>query len=243
MLHFEDAKSLVVQSREQFNELKNAYKQSLIEKTVKRELLIKVKNLMENLRSALDFTAHGLFIRYCAASKTKQKIYFPYALDGESRFGFQKKGIIEKSIPGLNKARPDIVAKIESFQSFANTSNKWLPQFVGLCNTNKHQQLTPQVRKERKQLVLGGHDGPCMIINEGAKVFMGPGAVAHIGGLIIPGNQKIDVNNPPITFGSGRKEVIIWVSFHFEANHEEVISFLEKCLSGVDNIVKELSKL
>ncbi|MDY7019693.1 MAG: hypothetical protein SU899_06445 [Chloroflexota bacterium] len=148
MLYFDDAKELVKHAGNQFDEIKSVYEKSLHEKSIKAELLIEIKNLMENLRSALDFTAHGLFNKYGDQTKSKPKIYFPYARENQSKSIFYSSNRLENCIPGLSLSRPDIVAKIESYQHFSDPNNIWLPQFMDLCNENKHQQLTPQERKE-----------------------------------------------------------------------------------------------
>jgi hypothetical protein len=197
---------------------------------------------MENLRSALDFTAHGLFVKYIKSTKSNIKIYFPYATEEQSKADFQKQNRIERCIPGLSSYRPDIVAKIESYQPFSDPNNSWLPQFMDLNNENKHQQLTPQKRTETKQLKLTS-GGTSISVGKGASISVGPGAQIRVGGMVIPGEQKFDVNNPPATIGPGTKEIITWVSFHFSSNNQPVIPFLKQCINGVESIVTELSKL
>lgn len=242
MSYFDDAKNLVKHAKNQFGKIKKVYEQSLHEKSIKPELLIKIKNLMENLRSALDFAAHGLFNKYGDQTKLNPKIYFPYATEGQSKSDFQNQNRIEKCIPGLSVSHPDIVKKIESYQHFSNPNNIWLPQFMDLCNENKHQQLTPQERKEVKQLKLTS-GGTSISLGEGASISMGSGAQIRMGGMIIPGGQKFDVNNPPLTIGPGTKEIITWVSFHFSSNNQPVIPFLEQCVDGISKIIEEVSEL
>ncbi|MFA5032551.1 MAG: hypothetical protein WC614_05980 [bacterium] len=242
MSYFDDAKSLVEHASNQFSEIRSIYEQSLHEKSIKSELSIEIKNLMENLRSALDFTAHGLFSKYGDKTKSNLKIYFPYATENQSRLDFQNQNRIERCIYGLNVSRPDIVKRIESYQHFSDPNNIWLPQFMDLCNENKHQQLTPQERREVKQLKLTS-GGTNISLVEGASISMDSGTQIQMGGMIIPGDQRFDVNNPPVTVGSGKKEIITWVSFHFSSNNQPVIPFLEQCVNGVRKIVEETSKL
>jgi len=111
-----------------------------------------------------------------------------------------------------------------------------------LCNENKHQQLTPQKRAEIKELKLTS-GGTSISLGESASISMGSGAQIRMGGMIIPGGQKFDVNNPPVTIGSGTKEIITWVSFYFSSNNQPVIPFLKQCIDGIKKIVEELSKL
>ena len=149
----EDAIELISESKSILNEIKTAYNDSLHEKVVKPKLLIKIKNFMENLRSSLDFTAHYLYDNYGAnLGANEPQIYFPYAWKDLDLNGFRTNNLIERKIPGLTTNRPEIAVKIESYQHFANDENSWLPKFMELNNENKHQRLTPQTRKEVKQL-------------------------------------------------------------------------------------------
>ena len=109
-----------------------------------------------------------------------------------------------------------------------------------LNNENKHQRLTPQTRKEVKQLnIKSGNGGASISLGGGASISLGRGAVIQIGDTIIPGGQTFDANNPPITIG-GTKEVITWVSFEFTDLNEPAYPLLEKALNGCDKIVIEL---
>ena len=60
MSYFDDAKQLITHAEAKLVEIEQAYKDSLNDKAIKSELLIEIKNFMENLRSSLDFTAQGL---------------------------------------------------------------------------------------------------------------------------------------------------------------------------------------
>jgi len=229
MEYFEDAKELLTHAQESFAKIEKVYKDSLSEKKIKVHLLIEIKNLMENLRSSLDYSAHGLFEKY--GDKTKKvNIYFPYAWLGLSREDFRQKKIIEKKIPGLSKTHSDIVDKIESYQVFASKKNEWLPKFMDLNNENKHQALVAQQRKETKQLNISS-GGVSISMSEGCSIQMGSGCSIQMGGATIQGGQNISVNNPAIISGPAKQEIITWVSFHFKTNNEAVLPFLKTALS------------
>lgn len=242
MSYFDDANHLVQYSIEHFTHIEEAYNASLSEKEIKPKLLIEIKNFMENLRSALDFAARGLFQNYGSSTVSNPKIYFPYASLSQSKEEFQKSQRIDAHIPGLSTSRPDIATKIESYQHFAAPNNRWLPIFMDLNNENKHQQLTPQVRKEAKELRISSGSAS-ISMGPGASVSIGRGASIRIGGMVIPGGQSFDVNKPPATIGPGRKAVISWVSFHFSTNDEPVLPLLMQALEGVGGIVQELSAI
>ncbi len=240
MGHFEDAKELVQYARGQFAQIKSAYEASLADQDIKPQLLIGIKNLMENLRSALDFAAHGLYDKYGSPSARSARVYFPYADASQSEAEFGHSRRVDQCVPGLCASRPDIVEKLISYQHFAGEHNAWLPTFMQLNNENKHQQLTPQTRKETKQLRISS-GGASVTMGPGASISVGRSASVQIGGMTIPGGQTFDVGRPPLTFGPGKKEIIIWVSFHFSATDTPVLPLLSQALEGVNRIVCELA--
>lgn len=237
MAYKEDALELIKESKNILAEIKNEYEESLHDQQIKPRLLIKIKNFMENLRSALDFTAHHLYDTYGIPNSGNSNIYFPYAWTGLDLHGFRAKNLIQNKIPGLITNRPDIAADIESYQHFTSNANSWLPKFMELNNENKHQKLSPQTRKEVKQLnIKSGNSGASISLVGGATISLGKGAFIQMGDTIIPGGQTFDANNPPATFG-GTKEVITWVSFDFTDLNEPAYPFLEKALKGCEKIV------
>lgn len=240
MTYFDDAKELVGHAASEMPKFEKAYQAALHEQNIKPTMLIEIKNVMENLRSALDFTAHGLFDKYGSSSRAYPKIYFPYALGNQSQADFQRANRIEACIPGLGAARPDIVARIESYQHFAGVNNRWLPLFMELNNENKHQRLTPQKREEQRSLEINS-GGVSMSLGPGCSISMGPGTSIQMGGLHIPGGQVISGNSPARYIGIGEQRVTIWVSFHFSTNDEPVVTFLINAIKKIGGIVDELS--
>jgi hypothetical protein len=173
---------------------------------------------------------------------TTKRIYFPYAPAGISRDDFRARKTIENCLPGLTANRPDIVKVIEAFQAFSHPENGWLPKFMELNNENKHQQLTPQVRKESKQLRISS-GGVSISMGEGCRIELGRGASMSMGNAFIPGGQKIDVDNPAKILGQAKQEIITWVLFNFQVNNEPVLPLLARSLQGIRKIVSELKVL
>lgn len=237
----DDAKNLVAHANRAFFKLRQEYEASLLAKEIRAELLIEIKNLMENLRSALDYTAHYLFGKFGRSNRPNPRIYFPYAPLNQSQTQFQKKKRIDACIPGLSASRPDIVAKLESYQCFASPDNRWLPIFMELNNASKHQELTPQEKRVQKQLKISSR-GATMDMGPGASASLGPGSDIKMGDIRVPGRQTFSADNPPVVHGNGHVTVMNWVSFHFTANGEQVLPFLQCALNGVDHIINELAQ-
>lgn len=241
MSQFDEAQELIEHAKGKMVAIKQTYEESLNQKSIKPVLLIEIKNFMENLRSALDFVARGLYSKYGSSGKADPNIYFPYANKNQSLASFRKSKRIEQCILGLTTSRPDIAAVIEDMQHW-NPDYAWLPKFMDLNNQNKHERLTPQTRKESKELRITS-GGTSISVGEGASIQLGQGTSIQMGDAIIPGGQTIDVNNPPTVFGEGRSEIITWVSFRFEANDQLVLPFLRQALDGVGQIVDDLSSM
>ena len=242
MAHFDDAKELVKHAKSALPKLEQDYHASLHEKTVKPALLIDIKNIMENLRSALDFSAHGLFTKYRGSTKANRKISFPYAVAGQTQSEFRAANRIETCIPGITAARPDIVARLESYQHYAHPSNNWLPMFMDLNDENKHEKLTPQTRQEARQLRIESR-GAAIVLESGASGSLGQGALIQLGDVVIPGGQDFSGERPAALHGSGTQTVIVWMSFTFDGNGEQVVPFLNTALHSVERIVNELAAL
>ena len=242
MGYFDEARQLVEHSRDRFSEIQSAYEASLSDQEIKPKLLIDIKNLMENLRSAMDFAAQGLFEKYGSSTSKSPKIYFPYALSSQSEAEFRRSKRIDACIPGLSLNRPDIVEKLISFQHFSDKLNQWLPVFMQLNNENKHQKLTPQIRKEAKELRISS-GGASISMGSGASMSIGQGASIRIGGMVIPGGQTFNAERPPVTIGPGEKEVVTWVSFHFSTADTPVLPLLNQALDGVYRMVSELNAI
>ena len=239
MSAFDDANELANYAENTLPGIRAAYEESLHAKAISNNLRIEIKNFFENLRSALDFVARGIFDCYGSSKKAKSKTYFPYATADQTRSLFEQSGRIEACIPGLTASRPDIVQLLLEMQHFGSYGYTWLPAFMELTNENKHQRLTPQIRREIKELRISG-GGASISLGQGASISVGRGASISIGGAVIRGGQSFDVNRPPHVEG-GVAEVITWVSFHFESNDQPVLPFLESAQKGISDIVKELS--
>ena len=239
MSAFDDASELIRHAESDFAKIRQAYEASLHAKVVSGTLRVEIKNFVENLRSALDFATRGLFDRYGSSPKSNPKIYFPYATTNQDRPTFEKSGRIETCIPGLSASRPDLEQALLEMQHFGSRGYRWLPVFMDLTNENKHERLTPQVRRESRELRISG-GGASIGIGEGASISIGPGASISIGGAVIRGGQSFGVGNPPRVEG-GTVETITWVSFHFESTGQPVLPLLEVALKGTSQIVSELA--
>jgi len=78
---------------------------------------------------------------------------------------------------------------------------------MDLNNENKHQRLTPQTRKEVKELrISSGNVG--MRLSGGASIKISGNAQIRMGNSTIGGNQTISPDSPARILGPAKQEVI-----------------------------------
>jgi hypothetical protein len=112
---------------------------------VPAEALIKIKHLVDDLRSALDYAATEVVEHYKLKPKNDKHLSFPIAKNpGHFRT------ICAQSFPGLSRKAPNVVSLLESIQAYSPSGmNRILPHWLSdlhlLWNTSKHTQLTRQI--------------------------------------------------------------------------------------------------
>jgi hypothetical protein len=106
-----------------------------------------------------------------------------------------------------------------------------------LNNENKHKQLTPQVRREHRdiKITVDNHTFAGPAIN----VY--PGAHFIINGQEIPTGEYTPDNLPPVP-PPATAEVETWSALHFSINNAEVLPFLQEAIEKIDTIIHELAK-
>jgi len=234
---FDMAKALLKDAKKRMKKAKTAYEKSLKAKSISADLKIEIKAVLENTRSALDYCARELCDR--CSKPTKRNVYFPITPRGFNATDF--KSLVGKNIPGLPGARPDLVELLASFQEFTNPDNGWLPDLATLCNENKHEQLTPQTRREVPEMRIES-GGVGIRMTGGASISMGRGTSIRMGNMLIPGGQVLQPGGPVCAYGKGSVKNVVWVSFDFDTIGKPVVPFLQRCVDGVARIVSKLEK-
>ena len=163
--NFSQALALIAVNQNLLKEIEVVYANDLSNQNISDELLIKIKNFLENLRSALEYCAQGLAKSY-GENVNNRNVTFPYASLKVSKEKFINKNFIESKIPGLSKNSPKAVELILAMQHFSDPRCKWFPAFMELTNTNKHVELTPHEKFEGVKTQIGG----ATIIAEGINI-------------------------------------------------------------------------
>jgi hypothetical protein len=217
--------ALIRRSRESFADLKKQYEASLHEQKVREDLKVDIKNIFENLRSCLDYLAHDLFDAFCKGQRAPDRLYFPIRSTA-AEFG----QVMARDYPTLERNCKPAYDSLEAAQPYRDP---WLGQFNKLNNENKHQNLVEQTRTETRRVEVKGPGGGG--VSWGPGVHFGSG-VSVMGVPIDPKTQLPVPNNQVTT------TVTTWVDFTFKEVGESVLPFIEKSISRVDSLYRELAK-
>ena len=220
-----NTESLIKKAEEQLAAIRATYEQSLQKHQVDARLKVEIKNLCENLRSALDYLAHDIREKYCSTSNPKDRFYFPI-LPNAASF----KSTAGSWFPGLDTSFPQIWGCLESVQPY-QVGFSWIGSFNKLNNENKHGDLVEQIRKETHQVNVSMQSGGRVTWNPGSVKF---GAGVRIGGVPVNPDTQMPVPHPSQTV-----EKIIWVDFRFKGIDVSAIELLSKSVTGVKSIVNQ----
>jgi hypothetical protein len=121
MLRFDMARALVSRAEERAkwigDDHGDPYEQALITGIVTNEMKIALKEILDHLRSALDYSAREICERIDPVVPGVS-IYFPIA--GRSLKAADFRSRVGKLMPGVLTKRPDLEAVLASFQYFSN---------------------------------------------------------------------------------------------------------------------------
>lgn len=215
--YFDDAQKLVEHTRITLTEIEQLTQQSASSAEVDVKLLVEIKHILEDLRSILDYTAHGLADKHGAYPKNLKTLQFPYSPPLEGQEWFEKE--VERRLPGLMAKRPDIVDKLASYQHFNNRFGdfiSWLPMLMELTNEKKHRELS-------------AHHFKTMLLQEYE--------------VSIPPNATIEIPWPLVNDGPGKLTTTQQKLLMFKHQNVAVVMFLRCAVSQVERITNELSTL
>jgi hypothetical protein len=196
----ESIQALLKKAEAQLRDVEIEYSRSLHAKVIEAELRIDIKNLCENMRSALDYLAHDIRERFCPPALPRDRFYFPIMPDKKS---FESH--IDQWFPGLHQVAPAVVATLEAVQPF-QTGQEWMGQFNRINNANKHGDLIEQTRVESQETKITGQGGGQVSWTSGVTF----GAGVSVMGVPIDPRTQLPIPHPSI-----KVERIIWVDFQF----------------------------
>jgi hypothetical protein len=223
-----EAEALIRTAERAIEQVESGYRASLDDHQISAELQIAIKNVVENLRSALDYSARAVYERIGGAPGPN--VYFPIARPDARPADFPSRA--NKDVPGV-LGRQDLVDYLVSVQMFSDPANDWLSKLATLATENKHENLTPQRRTQapRTTVETAGRG----IVSWGPGVTFGAGV--SIGGVPVDPSTQLPVPHP-----SQRVRREVWVDFAFESTGDSVLAFLRQATTGVRSIVEGLAQ-
>lgn len=132
--------TLLSESEQQFQEIKQLYLRSVELRRIDPVVGVRIKNYCENLRSVLDYLANEIRERCCDPGQGARVYYFPIF---ERRRAFERK--MNQWFPGLDSRCADVYRYLISVQPFRHRRPppylRWLWHFNRLNNAGKHGDL------------------------------------------------------------------------------------------------------
>ena len=231
-----DVDVILIAATKQYKMVRQDFEKALRDKSL--DLRVPVKNLMENLRSALDYMAHDIYESCCKSPRAAsgqsdpKNIYFPY---GQTEADFKARA--ESSLPGLASNAPNVYKMLLSIQPFF-CGDSWLYDLCVILNEKKHDRLKAQERSESETYTVESQHGSVTIPvnNPNIKVTSLPGAVKIFG---VPAEFREDgIHTAPSDKLKHTRTK--WVAFTFIDTNVNVINLLDKATAGINNIAEEL---
>jgi hypothetical protein len=227
----EDIQLLLDNNQHLYNEIVEIYQNNLLSKEVTPELRLKIKTILEDSKSILDYTAHEIAERLNISSP---KIYFPIVETGQSIINFD--GCIGRNLPKLKDISSDLYIYLEKLQPYYS-ENKWLANFSEVLNINKHNFLVAQKRTETTY-IKSTH-------NNGGIVSWNPEAVTFGSGVIINGAPVNPSTQLPVDTVETKVEKEIWVDFLFDLDnsHISAIQLVRELKEKLSSIVADIYQI
>lgn len=225
MERFQMANALLKRAKRHRNSIGDhgdPYEESLLNGEVTIELKIIIKEIFDHLRSALDYCARDIS-EMCLGQASEKPVYFPIVSHDFKREDFRSR--VGRLIPGLLQHKPELEGVFASFQPFASSENNWISKFATLCNENKHEQLS--VSKQTRALGAMWKD------EEGNSLV----SIKKDDGSPFRNIPLMIVENIPQS-GTGECK---YIYIKFELTGDEILDFLDECITGVENILNTLS--
>ena len=169
----DDIQALLTDADNQIEVVKELHDKALIDASVRSQFKTRIKNILENQRSALDYLAVAITKQY---GTPKGLLYYPLA-QNQDEFPAE----MDRKMPGVAAAEPGIAAAIERHQPY-HPIMEWLRELNQLTREQKHNQLSPQLVREVYQCRVTEKKTGAFVQWEGLR--FDPGKVHSVGGTI-----------------------------------------------------------
>jgi len=225
-MHFEMARALVKRARERADWIGDdhgtPYEAALLSRSVTIEMHVAFKEILDHLRSALDYCAHEL-CEVATRSQILGQVYFPITARGFAAGDFRSR--VGKLMPGLLQNRPDLVTVLERFQAFSSADNGWLSDLATLANRTKHVEFAIQ-EVSSADAVFGRDEATGHSTIQARKQDGTPVSLPSLALIEVPNGLD----------GAGARFVYLWLN----PIDQDLIGFVRAATVGVATIIDAL---
>ncbi|MGJ5205023.1 hypothetical protein [Bradyrhizobium sp. HKCCYLR20261] len=204
------------------------YEEALRTGIVTTDMKLALKEILDHLRSALDYSAREI-CEQVTAVRAGVPIYFPIV--GRSFKAADFRSRVGKLMPGVLNARPDLETILASFQYFSDQKNWWLPDLATLANETKHEQLSVNEVGTVDATFEYDDDGELQIS------MKKPGGTTFVAG----GLMMADL---PTGFVLDSRQLRIAATMKYLALppiDQELLTFLKAAIPGTKNVISTLA--
>jgi len=244
-----DIDALIEDAAEQLDRVRELYEASLRAKEVPAKLRTRIKNVLENQRSALEYMAHAIYEAH-GDGKGKNS-YYPVAASLTEFPGY-----FNKVMSGVATNCPDVRDAIEARQPY-RPGYEWLTHLSLLTNENKHRRLTPQTRTETKTVETRGPRGGQVGYTEGVtflpggqgisfgpggSISFGPGGSIEFGpgGTSVSGVPVDPTTQRPVPTPGATVAETVYVDWLFEDPQLSALGTLERIQDSLPSLVDDV---
>jgi hypothetical protein len=237
-----DIQLILDQSAKQLAEINWDYGHAYNGKELPGATKLDVKNILENLKSCLDYLAYEIRERYHPdPSAATEKVNFPFA-NNPSHF----RSVVARMVcPDLDKSSPPIYSYLESL-NYANTSSQWLKEFNHARNDHTHDGfLDAQVMTRQPMIGVATHGGRGMLASVSPRikrvVFQNCRVTTPDGTKVI---EHLELTDGKVSVADANAEVREFnrMLHTFDGTSVPAHQFLRRSLDGVKSIVAEVAK-
>jgi hypothetical protein len=212
------------------------------------DLRVKLKSLLENHRSALEYVAHYLAEK-CSPVPSPRRVQFPVGDPSDDAASYSRK--VSRWFPGLASQCPEVMRHLIEIQPF--NTDQWLHRLSELTNFHKHRSLPTWEITAFESLILGAGDNAIRIGELGfqsVKLESGGKLIFLVGQddcALISGPCTIDMTTTEIPTGDHRivlerrQSQLYAVPNSPHSIAHEVWAISKNVFRTVDFICKELS--
>jgi hypothetical protein len=221
----DDITALLAEGDAQIALVQKEYQEALQQQHAGATLRVRIKNVLENQRSALEYLANGL--HEALGGAPSKRVYYPVSFAPKDFAS-----LIKGQMPAV-QAGSSLYKAIETGQPY-KPGYVWIGHLAVLTRENKHHRLTPQIRDETRVVQVGMLGGGAVQYRpqQAGKGGVRFGVGVSIGGVPIDPATQRPVPSPTQTVVER-----IYVDWQFDDPRVSVLQTLREIQDGLPKLI------